>query len=146
VPKVSEFVQNDAETVVKVGKAQVPVWVRYRPSEITSARIEQMGKREQAGDATAFAQMLEEVLIEWDIEGKLEGDVPVLDEDGNSVLSDSGNELFERKILVEDGDIIPIDANYLKFMSTPMLGYIWRELVSEQAAPDPPKSRGSRRR
>lgn len=146
MPSVSEFVQNEAETVIKVGKRQTEIKVRYKPSEITTARIEQMSTREREGDTTAFVQMLEEVLLEWDVEGPLYGDVPVKDDNGEEVFSDSGNPLFERKEIVKSGQVIPLEAEILKYMSSPTLGGIWRELVSEQSAPDPQKSRGSRRR
>jgi hypothetical protein len=147
MPSVAEFVQDEATTVIKLGKNKdIPVEIVYRPSQMTADRIDQMTRRDADGDSLAFLRLIEEVLVEWDIEGPLTADVLVTNDDGTPKLSDDGNEMFERQIIVKEGDLIPIDADVLKYMNSATIVGVWRELMQEQAGPDPRQSRGSRRR
>ena len=147
MPSVAEFVQDEATTVIKLGKNKdIPVEIVYRPSQMTADRIDQMTRRDADGDSLAFLRLVEEVIVEWDIEGPLTADVLVTNEDGTPKLSDSGNEIFERQIIVKEGDLIPIDTDVLKYMNSATIVGVWRELMQEQNGPDPRQSRGSRRR
>ena len=145
MPSVAEFVTNDAETTLKIGKNEIPVVVRYRPNEMTTSRLAEMDVRQEAGDMLAFLHMFEKVVIEFDLEGPLYGDVPVVDAKGNPVI-EGGDPVYERQEIVAAGDTIPVDAEILQYMSMPLLGMIWRGLAEDQSAPDPQKSRGLRRR
>lgn len=149
MPSVVEFVQDEATTTIHLSNgrgATYDVEITYRPSAMTADATDQMARRDSDGDVLAFLRMFEDVVIEWDIEGPLTANVLVKDDAGNPVLSQDGNELFERQILVAEGDIIPIDVNYLKYIPSPTLVGVWRGLVQEQSGPDPQRSRGSRRR
>lgn len=147
MPSVSEFVQDEATTVIKLGRNKdIPVEITYRPSQMTADRIEQMQRRDDAGDSLAFLRLVEEVIVEWDIEGPLTADVLLVDDRGDAILSDNGNEQFERQIIVKEGDTIPIDVDVLKYMNSSTIVGVWRELLQDQNGPDPQRSRGSRRR
>jgi len=147
VPSVSEFVQNDAEATVKIGKAphQVDIVVRYRPNEITTSRIQQMSERESNGDMLAFLKLFEETVIEWDVEGPLFGEVVVMNGTGPQ-KDDDGQDVYERRLLVAENANVPIDPEILKFLPQTTIAQIWRGLVEDQAQPDPQTQRGSRRR
>lgn len=149
MPSVSEFVQNEAETTITLENKKgnsVKIYCRYKPADMTTGRLERMAALERDGDITAFAQMFCDVVLEWDLEGPLYADMPVLDEHGDQVYSEKGSALFEREEIVGSGDTIPLDADHVKHMNAGALGMIWRELSAEQSGPDPQRPRGSRRR
>lgn len=149
MPSVAEFVQDEATTTVKIRTAsggEIPVEITYRPSAMTADRTNQMTRRDAEGDNLAFLRLFEEVIVEWNVEGPLTADVLIVDDRGQPKLTADGNEQFERQVIVQAGQTIPIDPDVLKYMSTPTIVGVWRELMNEQNGPDPQRSRGSRRR
>lgn len=147
MPSVSEFVQDEATETIHLGKnGNIPVEITYRPSQMTADRTAQMTRRDAEGDSLAFLRLFEEIVIEWDVEGPLTADVLVTDKSGNPALTENGNEIFEREVIVKEGDIIPIDVNVLKYMAASTIVGIWRELNQLQSGPDPKRSRGLRQR
>jgi hypothetical protein len=149
VPSVAEFVQDEATTTIKLSNGRggsIDIEVTYCPSEMTPEQTVQMQRRDNEGDTLAFVRLFAEIVKGWDLEGPLKADVLMTDDKGNPILSDEGNEVFEKKTIVQSGETIPVEVDILKYMTTPTLVGIWRELIQEQNSPDPQRSRGSRRR
>jgi hypothetical protein len=113
---------------------------------MTPERTVQMQRRDDEGDTLAFVRLFTEVVKWWDLEGPLKADVLLTNDKGEPRLSETGNEIFEKQIIVDSGENIPITVDVLKYMATPTLVGVWRELIQEQNSPDPQRSRGSRRR
>jgi hypothetical protein len=140
---VSDFVKDEATVTVEGGSE--PTKLTYRPAKITAAGTAQLQRYIEERDALAFARHFCEIVSAWNLEGPLYGDVPTKGEDGQIELNEDGTEISERKLLVDSGEIIPLNPTVIQYIPQVVLTHMWTA-VNEDMVPDPQTGRGSRRR
>jgi len=141
--KVSDFVRDEAMCTISIGDEKA--YITYRPSQMTAAATEKLQRYIDERDSLAFARHFAEIVLQWDIEGPVYGDVPVRDEYGDVMYDDDGNEVTERKTIVEVGEIVPLKPNVLQYVPQALLSHVYQELNND-LGPNQTTGRGSRRR
>lgn len=143
--RVSDFVRDEATCSIPVGDGGEKLTITYRPSRITADSADKLQRYIDERDALAFARHFVDIVVDWDLEGPLYGEIPVLDERGKPIYDEEGNEVVERKSIVDAGQIVPLKAGVLKYMPQAMMNHVYQELNNDMS-PDPQRGRGSRRR
>ena len=140
---VSDFVQDEATVIIEGGDE--PTRVTYQPTKVTAAATAQLQRYIEDNDALAFARHVCKVFTSWTLKGPLYADVPVRDEFEKIVVDKDGTEVTERKLLVEEGNVIPLTPDVLQYVPQKVLSFFWRE-IQDDMTPDPQTARGSRKR
>lgn len=104
----------------------IPVTVTFSPGAITGADIASLGNIERDGNLEALYQLMGKTIVEWDVTGPLEVD---------------------GKVLVAEGEVIPVEREYLQHLPVDFLGNVLSAVQIESVeGPNPIRANGRSRR
>lgn len=142
--QVSDFIKDSATLTIEGGSE--PTTITYRPSRMNDESTSRFRRYVEEEDSNAFTTFFLEVVSDWNLTGPLYAEVPVLDDNGETVRNpDTGGELIERRLIVSDGETIPLRVDVVRHIPTSVLTMIWQKL-NEDMIPNQPTRGGSRKR
>jgi hypothetical protein len=136
--QVRDFLADRREfTIGDEGDAD-PLVIVYRPGRVNSEynrRVKELSEGEHSDHKVAVYSICT-IVSDWNLTGPLYKDEPRLDRRGKPVRDDYGVDLVDQVKIVEDGEKIPLKSEYVRYLATPLLLMIIRE-IGRDMAPDP---------
>lgn len=148
---LSDFLAHSTTATIVLGQRptgeDATIEVTFDPHAITPATDKKIQRLSEDGDSLAIGRVLRDTISAWTLMGPFAADVPQRGEDGEVLLSEDGDEVTERTVLVPDGQVVPLEAEILQYLSHGVILSIWSGIV-EATVPkvERKSSRRSRRR
>jgi hypothetical protein len=135
--QVRDFLADRKELTLGDEGDDDPLTVVYRPGRVNSEfmrSLSELGDDPQA-DAKVLVFIIGTLVSDWNLTGPLVVDEPIIRK-GKPLKDEYGIVQYETRKLVEDGEKIPVKADYIKHLPSALLGFIWRG-ITEDMKPDP---------
>jgi hypothetical protein len=132
--QVQSFLADERTVAIPTEDGE-PIEVTYRPSRRTPEFARRFA--EIQGDThKLWVFTICTLVTSWNLYGPLEIELPKVNSKGKPVVDDYGVSEFTTKVIVKDGELIPLTSDVLRHFKTEQLAAIVAAIF-EDGTPDP---------
>lgn len=115
--QVADFIQDSRTITVTHNNRKLQV--TYKPSRYNPEYVNKLNAMRDDDDAAYKIGVFSicTLVTGWDMEGPLKVEVPVLDDSGEPITDTFGIEKFESKLIVRDGEPVPVSSDVVRYFS-----------------------------